>query len=150
MGPPSYMRFVVDRNVVMLHIPVLHSGFFLCSMLCGLIIYVQIFKKKSSKYNWVYECIMITLQTQAGFDFSCCHLQGFENKNTFTTNACSSYTLIIIVLFFSTPWRWPHEWSKHVGDYWLIKLSSCTPVHLLVFYNKNYSAVVGVGARWCP
>jgi hypothetical protein len=34
------------------------------------------------------------------------------------------HILIIIVSLFSkkSPWRWPHKWPKHVGDYIKIKL----------------------------
>jgi len=42
---------------------------------------------------------------------------------------CSSFSFVfsyicVMVFLFSekSPWRWPHEWPKHVGDYNTIKV----------------------------
>jgi hypothetical protein len=42
---------------------------------------------------------------------------------------------IIVAAFFLPPWRWPREWSKHVGGCYVIKLHSHPQVHLLIFLN---------------
>ena len=44
-----------------------------------------------------------------------------------------THTIIILVLLFSSPWRWSHEWPKHVGDHYVIKL-----------HPQNQSALVGL------
>jgi len=46
--------------------------------------------------------------------------------------------IIVFVFLFSSTWRWPHEWLKHVGGYYVIKLYSCNQVHLLVPVKSLY------------
>jgi len=46
----------------------------------------------------------------------------------------------VCLFLFSSPWRWLHEWPKHVGGSYVIKLHSQIQVHLLVFLNKRYAS----------
>jgi hypothetical protein len=54
-------------------------------------------------------------------------LHDFKNVEWFR------YILIIFVFLFSPPWRWPHEWLKHAGDHFTIKLNPYSQAHLFVF-----------------
>ena len=45
--------------------------------------------------------------------------------------------LIIFLFLLSPPWRWPHEWLKHVCDHYAIKL-----------YPQNQSGYVGLSKHF--
>ena len=47
------------------------------------------------------------------------------------------------VFLFSPPWRWPHEWSKHVGGYWH-RITFITPN---VFISPSVCSVLLTNAR---
>ena len=34
------------------------------------------------------------------------------------------HIIVVIIFLFLSTWRWPHEWSKHIGRYYVIKLHS--------------------------
>ena len=48
------------------------------------------------------------------------------------------YIIIVFVFLFSPPWRWPHEWPKHVDGCYVVKLCSYNQVHLLVPFKSLY------------
>jgi hypothetical protein len=48
---------------------------------------------------------------------------------------------IVVLFWFLPPWRWPHEWPKHVGDYYVINLYLYTQVYFLVVL-KNFMLLV--------
>jgi len=50
-------------------------------------------------------------------------------------------------LFFS-PWRWPHEWPKHVAGYFVINLHSYTRVHLFVVLENCCIHLVNARDMW--
>jgi hypothetical protein len=45
------------------------------------------------------------------------------------------HIIIVFVFLFLSPRGWPHEWLKHVGDYYIINLHSYTEMYLLAFFN---------------
>jgi hypothetical protein len=49
---------------------------------------------------------------------------------------------------FSSPGRWPHEWPKHVSDYYILKITFINPSafvgpfkNLYTYYNYTVRAV---------
>jgi hypothetical protein len=46
---------------------------------------------------------------------------------------------IVFMFLFSSPWWWPHECSKHVDGYYVIKLHSYNQVNLLVPLKSLYT-----------
>jgi hypothetical protein len=52
-----------------------------------------------------------------------CKAVNFTQKHTiFKTVDWFRQIVIIFLIWFSPPWRWSHEWSKHVGDLYATSL----------------------------
>jgi hypothetical protein len=54
--------------------------------------------------------------------------------------------LNIFVLLDLPPWRWAHEWLKHVGFHYIIKLNSQNQSAFVRTFNSFYAS--NRGARW--
>ena len=54
-----------------------------------------------------------------------------EQEYSYHYNVDLHFSMIILLLF-SPPLRWSHDWPKHVAVYYVIKVHLYTQVHLLV------------------
>jgi len=57
----------------------------------------------------------------------------------------SNTFVIVIVHLFVLPWRWPHKWPKHVGEYPITKLHQNTIVRLLLLVLYSVDSCTNFG-----
>jgi hypothetical protein len=70
----------------------------------------------------------------------------FRQKITWFLSVERFRQIVISLSFsFSPPWRWPHEWSKHVDDYSVIKLQSQIRAHLLALFKNSVHFTAACG-----
>jgi hypothetical protein len=67
-------------------------------------------------------------------------LTGILTKNIWITVQWSWYTVNIFVFLYLPPWRWTHEWPKHVGCHYIIKLHAWNQSALVGLLNKFYTS----------
>jgi len=93
--------------------------------------------KSINKCNWNYRCnfyntVITDMSRPLVWPFS-----GWWGQESKYLYSCSHHTEYKYMALW--PWRWPHEWPKHVDDYYVIKITFIIPSALLGPFNKLYT-----------
>jgi hypothetical protein len=96
---------------------------FVSQLFARMVVYcMHLLRTPSIKHGTLHNNYLYILNVFAQLPFNCEFI--FWLYNHFPWWNCSETSVIVIVLLFIPPWRWPHKRPKHVWGYLVYKITS--------------------------